>query len=392
MKRKLVLFSLILLFFVSEIFAQFTLNNGMHVLEVSGTISTFYNYRDLKAGEVNHEKNRFNLRDAAFSFEGRVGKKFGYQLQMDFADLIQNSTGNVDYENPGLMDAFVFVKLSPNLKLNTGYMKVPYSFISLTPFSQSPYWQRAEFIRGEFFSRRDVGILMEANILNQQIEISAGAFNGTGELSLSGDNDPSGQLEYIGRVSYSYPARYRFQMLDTRITPIPFFQLAINGRYSNRNLPKGEAFPVGSLGGYGLKMINGQKSVFGGDFCFHYFGFSLQAEMHLLKGIPNDTNSVLLGPAPVAKTGGYFQSGCEILQLNYFYKPIKTGASIRYENMNVNDLFKGSTARITYGLFYAIRGTGSMIKANFTKILSEDSIDPLKYTSQFRIGWQWQFQ
>jgi hypothetical protein len=59
--------------------------------------------------------------------------------------------------------------------------------------------------------------------------------------------------------------------------------------------------------------------------------------------------------------------------------------------MNVNDLFAGSTSRLTYALFYAIKGTESMIKANYTSILSEDAIDPLKYTAQFRIGWQWMF-
>jgi hypothetical protein len=273
-------FFLLFTFFSAKIFAQVSITNGLHVLEISGALSTYYNYRELKPGEFDKKKNRFNLRDAALTFEGRVQKVFGYQLQVDFADLVQNAAGNVDYENPGLMDAFIYANLHPNLRLTAGYFKLPYSFGSLTPFSQSPYWQRAEFIRGDFFSRRDVGAMLSTNLLNRKVEILAGVFNGTGEIALGGDNDPSGQVEYVGRISFSYPARYRRQIIDTRVSPIPFFNLGLNYRYTERNLPEGERFIQGSTGEYGLKMINGTKSVSGADFSFHFKGLSLQAEVH----------------------------------------------------------------------------------------------------------------
>jgi hypothetical protein len=75
----------------------------------------------------------------------------------------------------------------------------------------------------------------------------------------------------------------------------------------------------------------------------------------------------------------------------YFVKKINAGLSVRYDNMNVNDLYKGTTTRVTYAVFYFIKGTSSMIKANYTTILNEDIVDPLKYNAQFRIGWQWLF-
>jgi hypothetical protein len=382
------------LFFIalsSKALAQFSFSTGDHVLEVSGMLSSYYNYRELKQGEVDKQKNRFNLRDASFTLEGRVKKVFGYQLQMDFADMAQNAAGNVDDENPGLMDAFVYANVFSKVRVKVGYMKVPYSFGSLTPFYQSPYWQRAEFLRGNFFGRRDVGALIQTDFFNRKLEVWTGVFNGLGEKSLNGDNDASGGLEFAGRISFSYPARYRFQFIDKRVSRIPFFSLGINHRYSLRNMPAGENLIPGSAGEYGIKVLDGKKYLSGVDFSFHYLGFSLQAEIHQLLGRPNDTTSFLLGGTSLKDNEGFFRSGCEIVQLNYFWKRARTGFSVRYENMNVNDLFAGSTSRLTYALFYAIKGTESMIKANYTSILSEDAIDPLKYTAQFRIGWQWMF-
>ena len=381
----------ILVFISGNVFGQVSFSNGQNVLEISGILSSYYNFRELKPGEEDKQKNRFNLRDASFTLEGRVKKIFGYQLQMDLADMAQNAAGNIDDENPGLMDAFVYANLFSKLRLKVGYMKVPYSFASLTPFYQSPYWQRAEFLRGNFFGRRDVGLLLQSDFFNRKLELWAGVFNGLGENSLNGDNDASGGLEYAGRVSFSYPSRYRFQFIDKRISRIPFFCLGLNYRYALRNLPAGEDLISGSAGEYGIKVLDGRKTLSGVDFAFHYFGFSLQAELHQLVGMPNDTTSFLLAGTSVADNEGIFRSGCEIVQINYFLKRINTGFSVQYESMNVNDLFSGYTSRVTYALFYALKGTESMIKANYTSILTEDSNDPLKYRAQFRIGWQWMF-
>jgi hypothetical protein len=122
------------------------------------------------------------LRDAIVQVEGRTRSAFGYELQMDFADLMQNQGVITDFENPGLMDAFMF-KQFHNVEIKAGYMKVPYSWQSLVPFFRSPFWQRAEISRGDFFSRRDVGVLLHTELLHNLI-YGEGIFKLAGSLPL----------------------------------------------------------------------------------------------------------------------------------------------------------------------------------------------------------------
>ena len=70
--------------------AQVTIGNGENSLEISGVLSTYYNYRILENGVNEKDKNRFNLRDAQIQLEGREGKNWEYKLQIDFADITQS--------------------------------------------------------------------------------------------------------------------------------------------------------------------------------------------------------------------------------------------------------------------------------------------------------------
>ena len=60
--------SLSLIFFImlSGLFssAQITLGTKDHVIELSGQLSTFYNYRFQEVGNSTLDHNRFDLRDA----------------------------------------------------------------------------------------------------------------------------------------------------------------------------------------------------------------------------------------------------------------------------------------------------------------------------------------
>ena len=221
-----------ILFFDGKSNAQVTIFNGKHVLEISGSISTYYNDRQLKEGEFDKNKNRFKLRDAQLDFEGRVGSDYEYNLKVDFADMAANNSGvEIDPENPGLMEATVKYKGFDFLDIEMGYGKVYYSRSSMSPFGFSPYWQRSELVRGSIFSRRDVGVTLMKNFWKQRANVYVGAYTGLGELSLIGDNDPSGQLEYIGRFDIAYPARYRYRDIDDRINTIPVLAIFDNRKY-----------------------------------------------------------------------------------------------------------------------------------------------------------------
>jgi len=273
-----------------------------------------------------------------------------------------------------------------------GYGKVYYSRSSMNPFNFSPYWQRAELVRGSIFSRRDVGVTLMKNFWKQRANIYVGAYTGLGELSLAGDNDPSGQLEYIGRFDISYPARYRYREIDDRVTPIPMFCLGVNGRFMNKKLPDGEVFPTNATSEYGLKVIDGKRYVYGLDASFQYMGFSGQFEIHQVRSEPQNPNDPLFRNFTAQQTKGYVLSGGYIAQANYFIKNIKTIVSARYEELDLNDLVKGNSERFSTAIAYQMNGYNAMIKFQYFNIIKEESIDPLKWDEQFRIGMQFQFK
>ena len=77
-KRHLVLWSA---FLCGTLTAQVSLTNGVNSLEISGAVSTYYNYRILDSVSTEKDKNRFNLRDAQIQLEGRKGKNWEYELR-----------------------------------------------------------------------------------------------------------------------------------------------------------------------------------------------------------------------------------------------------------------------------------------------------------------------
>lgn len=143
------------------VLGQLTITNGVHNIEITGSISGYYNYQLIKPDETNQNlnKNRFRLRDAQIQIEGRVGRTWAYELQFDMAD-IASGQSMVDGENPGLMDAYVVYKGLKFFDIQLGYGKTPYSRNSRVPFIYSPYWQRAQIVRGDIFTRRDVGLTL----------------------------------------------------------------------------------------------------------------------------------------------------------------------------------------------------------------------------------------
>ena len=372
--------------------AQLTIGNGQHVLEITGGVSTYYNQRILKPESDNKNKDRFRLRDAQIQLEGRFKNTLEYELQVDFVDLASFSSGEIDPENPGLMDAYVIYKGFPLFDIQMGYGKLYYGRSSLVPFSFSPYWQRSQIVRGEMFSRRDAGLTLMQDFWRQRINVYAGVYTGLGEISLRGDNDASGQPEVVGRIDVAYPSRYRYRDIDDKVSPIPMFQLGLNGRYTNKTLPEGRTFPSFSEGRYGLKMIDGERTAYGLDASMQYMGFSAQFEIHQLLIRPSDENSGLYQGFTAAEAEGYVLAGGWIAQAHYFHKPWNLIVSGRYETLDLSDLIPGASHRLGAAVAYQFKGFDSMIKFQYFNILQEESIDPIRWTEQFRIGWQYNFK
>lgn len=355
----------------TQAWGQFTLYKGNHSLEISGMMTSFYNYRFYHEGTTDFKKNRFGLRDLQLQLEGRKGKKCEYELQIDFADIFSKVD---DPENPGLMDANFTYKAFPFLDIKAGYQKIPYSRSTLVPFVYSPFFQGAEMTRGQLFSRRDVGITLQSSLFRQLINIYGGIYSGLGESILRGENDSKGKSEYAARVDFSYPSRYRYREIDFHKTAIPMFTLGINGRYSEKSVSLGQDFQIKTLDGY--------KTLYGFDFSCQYKGFSFQLESHQMYGVPRDP-SYLQG-----LNTRYFKAGGILFQGNYYSKKLKSSLSIRYDEFNPNDLILGDTQRsISYAYSYYIDGTNSVIRIQYWQRLKNEITNSKWTDDQIRIGW-----
>jgi hypothetical protein len=353
-------------------------------MEISGSVSVFYNHRILKENELDKKKNRFSVRDAQIQITGVYDRFLEYRFQVDVADLAFAST---DPENPGIMDAWVQVKPHPVLSLKLGYDVVPYGRFSRVPFIQSAYWQRAEVVRGDVFSRRDAGVTLSASLLNRRLNLYAGVYSGLGEAILRGDNDASGAAEFLARVDYSYPYRLRNRDIDETHLPVPAASLGINGRINNRHLPPGKFFPAGSGGEYGFKVINGDKRAYGLDGAIAWQGFMLSGEIHQVRHTPQTSGDPLLLGLPDSLTRGFSRTGGWVVQLSYFFRKIRLAVALRYDQLNVNDLSEGVLRTFSPALCWKMSPWGSQVRLQYWHIFSEDQYKPEKYTDQIRIGW-----
>ena len=116
-----------------------------------------------------------------------------------------------------------------------------------------------------------------------------------------------------------------------------------------------------------------------------------------MRGTPNDPGDPHLMGLPKGTTGGYFNAGGWYAQANYFSKAIKTIISVRYDEMNANDLVSGVTQHSAAALCYQLKGYNSMIKFQIDHSLQfnstnlkygGESINTTKSENEFRIGWQ----
>jgi hypothetical protein len=372
----------------------FKLSSGQNVLELGGIVSSYLNLRTYPTGVTPKlQNNTFKLKDARLDLNGKFGNDFDFHLQMDFAGF----GSPFDPVNPLINDAHITYKgLHKLFNIRMGYGKVPYSMNSNIDHEWTPFWERPQVTKGDFFSRRDLGFRLDRTFWNGRIKAIGGIYTGAGEVSLAGSNDPSGGFEYIGRVEVGFPERRTEHeaIIDTKISNKPNIQFGLNGRFTRKNLPVGKSFLTGESGAlvdspYNFKVIDGEKFIYGADIALAYKGFSVQAEGHILKGTPQNSDDPLLNFTAPLNNKGYFKAGGWLVIGNYYSKLLKSIFAVRYEELNANDLIPGYSKRIAYSYCYQLKNFNSMIRAEYDRILSQtESINTTSYNGQFRIGWQ----
>lgn len=364
--------------------AQFSINTGENNLEIGGRLSIYGNYRFLKPGETNQKNNLYKVRDAIIDIHGRHGSNWQYRLQADIADLAAGTTG--DPENPGLMNANITYTGISHLNIMAGYGKLPYSYQSMESFVSMPYWQRSQIARGEFFSRRDVGVTLTGSMWNDRVKLYGGMYTGQGELSMKGDNDASGSPEFIGRAEISYPYASKHVEVDYEHTPIPIVSLGVNGRYADKKLPNGKSFDADELGDYNLRVVNGKKYTYGMDAVVRYQGLSGFFEIDQVKAMPQNPNDPLFQGYTMAQTKGKVFAGGMVTELNYNVRSSGTTVSARYEELDVNDLVPGNSKRWGAAVDQKLSGINGSLRLQYFHIMNDESIDPNKWKDQLRLG------
>ncbi len=382
----------------------FKISSGDNVVKIGTIISSYADIRQYPAGAVqDFTKNTIKLKDARLDIKGKVGDDYEYHLQLDFAAwgaTYLPAGGPVDDAN------ITYKGFRKLFNIKVGYGKLPFSLNSLVEHYESPYWERPEVSKGDFFSRRDLGITLTRSFWGDRVKAAAGVYTGTGEVALQGTNDASGAFEYVGRVEFSYPEAHNEEVIDTKGLTTPNFSIGLNGRYTKRNISTSAndaSFLPGEQGAMlnssdslmELKVINGTKYVLGADISILYRGFSVQLETDNMKATPLNPNDPLLqGKGNITN---YVKAGGWYAVANYFSKPMKSIFSVRYDQMNANDLVQGISDHWAAGISYQIKGFNSMIKAEFDQNLQfnssnlkygGESINTNKWHNAFRIGWQ----
>lgn len=372
--RYLFIISLLLGCFGIELNAQFTLTKGNQVLEVGAAFSTYYNYRFYPTGTTDLKKNRFRLRDAQFRMELRNYPSWEARLDVDFAGLVTDADPDeAPTANPLLNDAYVVYKAPFGVEFTLGYQKVMFSRGSITPIFRNAFIDRPAMTDGSLFHRRDVGFSANYSFWKQRVRLYTGIFNGLGALSRN--NDPSGSLSWTARADISYPARYRYNDIDLLHVPIPMLTLGtgIYGMKKGADLILDDEY---------ILAIDGNKIHYGIDLSFQFMGFSAQAEWLHIRSTPNNTLSTLLE----GKDTDYIRSGGFLVGCNYFIQPIKTAVSIRYDDLNPNDLRLTDTQRsISFGLIYYVEGQDLSIRTEYHHRLSNWKSDDLRISMQYLI-------
>lgn len=386
----------------------FTLNSDNNVMQIGGRVSGYYEDRFLKSGITNKKHNGFAFKDVDLDILGKTSGKFVYEVQLSLLDIVSAasvansatsatvqaaSNINPNPDNNGFKAAYIAYegkKLPFHVKF--GYDKLPYSMGSLNDVYSTPFWSHPNLVGGDMFSRRDLGVTLYRSFWEKRVNVYGGVYSGLGENVFEYGGDASGKPEYVGRIDVSYPKRYKYDLIDAEVSPVPVFRVGINARYADKTQPAGYSIYTDAPdapGSYGLRIADGKRMAYGGDFTFKYMGFSANLEGHILELRPTDNSNPLYEATPAAFNKGYVKAGGYVGGVNYNWSAIHSVFAVSFEDINWNDLIKGEEQWLYFGYAYNVVGFNSVFKVQYYLPVKEDAAqDPLKYTGQIRVGYQ----
>jgi len=376
--------------------SAFTLGSDNNTLQIGGRLSWYYEDRFLKSGQTNMDHNSFDLKDADLDLLGKTANKFTYEFHYSLADLVNQANTwaypkNASPTTPGFKAAYIEYQ-GFKIHIKVGYDKIPFSQSNIEHEHETPFWSHPDLTSGDFFSRRDVGLTLSSSLYQNRINLYAGAYTGMGENFFEYGEDESGTFEYVARAEFCYPSKMSYNEIDEENSPILHFRVAGNIRYENKTQPNGgsvDALYPDEVGAYDTRMVNGERTIYGGDAIIKYRGLSLTLEDDIMNMKPSSATDPLFNGTAESFNNGVVHAGGFISDLNYNWQKIHSVISVGYENTNANDLIAGNFQWLNIGYAYKVNGFNSCIKAEYYYPLQEDvNSNPLKYNGQIRIGYQ----
>ncbi|RKY49955.1 MAG: hypothetical protein DRP86_04380 [Candidatus Neomarinimicrobiota bacterium] len=182
--------------------AILALNGFLYAGEDETRITHFGFIRFAFVSEPVLESQYFSVFQARWGMKGKASDRLGYKLYAEFSslgslDIQRDSTGyltHVSVDFPaGLLDAYIDMFVTDQLRFQFGQMKVPFSDSNLKSPASMPFVYRP-LTRQIAPPIRDIGVLAEWTPGDRGFKFSAGLFNGEGANAVNADEYLSGGL------------------------------------------------------------------------------------------------------------------------------------------------------------------------------------------------------
>lgn len=170
--------------------------------------------------------NGFNISNFRLSLSGELDQRFGYFLQTNFAG------------TPSILDARMYYRFTPQVAVDVGQFKAPFSYEFLTSAASIDFVNRSQVVTA-LAPGRQIGIQLRTNNSARTVGFNIGAFNGNGTRPNGND---SNNLLYAARL-YGSRAVASSDGTETKI------DLGVNVAFSDDELSSfGSGFATGFAG------------------------------------------------------------------------------------------------------------------------------------------------
>ena len=178
--------------------------------------------------------NGFSIANMRVSIYGELDQGFGYFFQTNFAS------------SPAILDAKLYYRFMPQLRLDAGLFKAPFSRELLTGAGSIDFVNRSQVVTA-LAPGRQIGAQLGGELGDGTLAYGVGAFNGNAFDGNGNDND---EFLYAARISLT-PRTFKEPSGDQ-------LELALNVAYSeDDNVDLGGGFVSG---------FDGQRALLGVDF------------------------------------------------------------------------------------------------------------------------------